>query len=97
MLAGFSRPERNLIAFLLNSRGFVELVIATIAYQAGLIDTALFSIVVAIGVIATIISPITARISMSRQLKLQERPKDARETEERLVTREPLTEGGKGA
>jgi Kef-type K+ transport system membrane component KefB len=72
-LAGFSRPQSNLIALLLNSRGFVELVIATIAYQAGLIDLALFSVVVGIGVITTIMSPITARISISRQLKQQER------------------------
>jgi Kef-type K+ transport system membrane component KefB len=86
MLAGFSRPQRSLIAFLLNSRGFVELVIATIAYQAGLIDTALFSIVVAIGVITTTISPITARMTISRQRELQEKPDAARETEEHLVT-----------
>jgi Kef-type K+ transport system membrane component KefB len=86
MLAGFSRPQRSLIAFLLNSRGFVELVIATIAYQAGLINTALFSIVVAIGVITTTISPITARMTISRQRELQEKPDEARETEEHLVT-----------
>jgi len=54
----------------------VELVIATIAYQAGLIDLALFSVVVGIGVMTTIISPVTARISLSRQLKRQEREAD---------------------
>jgi Kef-type K+ transport system membrane component KefB len=85
-LAGFSRPQSNLIAFLLNSRGFVELVIATIAYQAGLIDVALFSVVVAIGVITTIMSPITARITISRQLKHPEAQKDAQEADERAVT-----------
>ena len=78
-LAGFSRPDSNPIAFLLNSNGFVELVIATIAYQSGLIDLALFSVVVGIGVITTILSPITARTSMSRQLKAkrQEPAKEA--------------------
>jgi Kef-type K+ transport system membrane component KefB len=85
-LAGFSRPQSNLIALLLNSRGFVELVIATIAYQAGLIDLALFSIVVGIGVITTIMSPITARIAMSRQLKRHERREDVQEASERAIT-----------
>jgi Kef-type K+ transport system membrane component KefB len=85
-LTGFSRPQSNLIAFLLNSRGFVELVIATIAYQAGLIDLALFSIVVGIGVITTIMSPITARIAISRQLKRQEAQKVTEEASEPVVT-----------
>jgi Kef-type K+ transport system membrane component KefB len=84
-LAGFSRPESNVIAFLLNSRGFVELVIATIAYQSRLIDLALFSVVVGIGVITTIISPITARISISRQLLQQERQKVAQRSGERVI------------
>jgi Kef-type K+ transport system membrane component KefB len=84
-LAGFSRPQSNLIALLLNSRGFVELVIATIAYQAGLIDLALFSVVVGIGVITTIISPITARISISRQLKRQEREEATEEAREPVI------------
>jgi hypothetical protein len=53
----FGSLPSNVIALLLNSRGFMELVIATIAYQAGLIDLALFSIVVGIGVMTTIISP----------------------------------------
>jgi len=85
-IAGFSGPQSNLIAFLMNSRGFVELVIATIAYQAGLIDTALFSIVVGIGVITTTLSPITARISIRRQLSLQERMKATQEQREPAIT-----------
>jgi Kef-type K+ transport system membrane component KefB len=84
-LTGFSPPQSNLIAFLLNSRGFVELVIATIAYQAGLIDLALFSIVVGIGVITTIMSPITTRIAISRQLKRQERREELQEASERMI------------
>jgi len=89
-LAGFSGSESNLIAFLLNSRGFVELVIATIAYQSGLIDSALFSVVVGIGVMTTILSPITARLSISRQLKRQRR-QDAEETRGRAIT-PPVTD-----
>jgi Kef-type K+ transport system membrane component KefB len=71
-LAGFSSTESGLIASLVNSRGFVELVIATIAYQSGLISSALFSVVVGIGVITTILSPITSRFLLSRQVKRQE-------------------------
>jgi len=78
-LAGFSGPQSNVIAFLLNSRGFVELVIATVAYQSGLIGSALFSAVVGIGVITTIMSPVTARISLARQLRRRERQKVAQE------------------
>jgi len=84
-LVGFSRPQSSVIAFLLNSRGFVELVIATIAYQNELIDLALFSVVVGIGVMTTIMSPITVRIALSRQLKRQERQTATEETRE-LVT-----------
>lgn len=84
-LAGFSRPDRSLIALLLNSRGFVELVIATIAYQAGLIDTAIFSIVVAVGVITTALSPITARVAISRHLRPLARERPAPEADKETV------------
>ena len=67
-LAGFSSADSSTIAFLMNSRGFLELVIATITYQLGLIDLTLFSLVVAIGVITTVLSPITARISLRQSL-----------------------------
>jgi len=80
-LAGFSRAQSNVIAFMLNSRGFVELVIATIVYQSGLINLALFSVVVGVGVMTTIMSPITARIALSRQVKHPERQEEAREAQ----------------
>jgi Kef-type K+ transport system membrane component KefB len=67
-LAGFSSADSGTVAFLMNSRGFLELVIATITYQLGLIDITLFSLVVAIGVITTVLSPITARLSLKRTL-----------------------------
>jgi len=65
-LSRFSSRESSLIGFLMNSRGFVELVIATTAYQLGLIDQGIFSIVVSIGILTTIISPIAARNAMKR-------------------------------
>jgi Kef-type K+ transport system membrane component KefB len=67
-LVGFSSADSSTVAFLMNSRGFLELVIATITYQSGLIDLSLFSLVVAIGVITTVLSPITARISLRQSL-----------------------------
>lgn len=69
-LVGFSSGESSTIAYLMNSRGFLELVIATLAYQMGLIDLTLFSLVVAIGVITTVLSPITARISLKRTMRV---------------------------
>jgi Kef-type K+ transport system membrane component KefB len=65
-LARFSSAESLTIGFLMNSRGFVELVIAATAYQLGLIDQTLFSMVVGIGIITTIISPITSRMAIRR-------------------------------
>lgn len=69
-IARFSSAESVAIGFLMNSRGFLELVIAATAYQLGLVDQALFSMVVGIGIITTIISPITSRLAM-RRTKLQ--------------------------
>ena len=65
-LARFSRGESVTIGFLMNSRGFVELVIGATAYQLGLIDETLFSVVIAIGIITTIISPIASRFAIRR-------------------------------
>jgi len=66
-LVKFSNPQSVTIGFLMNSRGFVELVIASTAYGLGLIDQSLFSLVVAIGVLTTILSPIASRIVLSRK------------------------------
>lgn len=65
-LSKFSSGESLAIGFLMNSRGFVELVIASTAYGLGLIDVRLFSLVVAVGVITTIMSPIASRIAIRR-------------------------------
>jgi len=84
-LAGFSSWESGLIASLVNSRGFVELVIAAVAYQAGLISAALFSVVVGIGVLTTIMSPITSRYLLGRGLKHNERQERAQEAKEPVI------------
>jgi Kef-type K+ transport system membrane component KefB len=45
----------------MNGRGMVELVIASIGFSAGILDVKLFSVAVAIGVITTIMAPVSAR------------------------------------
>ncbi len=65
-LAGFSNFESFTIGNLVNSRGMVELVIATIGLEAGIIDETLFSVIVAVGFVTTVMAPIFARICIKR-------------------------------
>ena len=45
----------------MNGRGMVEMAIASIGYSMGIIDATLFSVVIAIGFITTIITPVIAK------------------------------------
>ncbi len=49
------------IGIILNARGVMELVIASIGYQRGLIDQGLFSTLILMGVVTTIITPLMFR------------------------------------
>ena len=69
-IIGFSNSESKTIGYLMNSRGMVELVIAVIGLEFGLVDNTMFSIIVAIGFITTLLAPIMSRISL-RHLKKQ--------------------------
>jgi Kef-type K+ transport system membrane component KefB len=60
-IVGFNREVSLAIGFLMNGRGMVELVIASIGFAAGVIDMTLFSIAVAIGLVTTILAPLTSR------------------------------------
>ena len=60
-LTKFSKDECMAIAFLMNGRGMVELVIASIGYSSGIIDSTIFSITVTIGWATTILAPILSR------------------------------------
>ncbi len=64
-IVGFSREVSLAIGFLMNGRGMVELVIASIGFAAGVIDMTLFSIAVAIGLITSILAPIMSRPMVS--------------------------------
>jgi len=57
----FSNHESLAIGCLMNGRGMVEMAIASIGYSMGLIDESLFSVVIAIGFITTIITPIITK------------------------------------
>lgn len=60
-LIKFSKDESLAIAFLMNGRGMVELVIASIGFSSGIIDSTIFSITVTIGWATTILAPILSR------------------------------------
>jgi Kef-type K+ transport system membrane component KefB len=65
-MVGFNQEISLAIGFLMNGRGMVELVIASIGFAAGVIDLTLFSIAVAIGLITSILAPVTSRPLVSR-------------------------------
>lgn len=56
-LAGYSRMESRVIAFGLNGRGIMELVIANIAFRKGFIGAGMFSALVLMGVVTTVVTP----------------------------------------
>jgi Kef-type K+ transport system membrane component KefB len=60
-LIKFTKNESLAIAFIMNGRGMVELVIASIGFSAGIVDSTLFSITVTIGWITTIMAPVFSR------------------------------------
>jgi len=65
-ISGFSNRQSSVIGYIMNGRGMVELVIATIGLEAGLLDMRLFSIIVAIGFITTLMTPVMARAGLTK-------------------------------
>jgi len=65
-LAGFDNPKAITIGLGLNARGMMELVIANIALQQGFIDISMFSILVMMALLTTIITPFMLRDAFSR-------------------------------
>ncbi len=60
-IAGLNRRVSLTIGIGLNARGIMELVIANIAYQTGLINAEIFSILVIMGVLTTVTTPIALK------------------------------------
>jgi Kef-type K+ transport system membrane component KefB len=65
-LAGLNSKVALVMGFGLNARGIMELVIANIAYKAGLINNEIFSILVIMGVLTTITTPIMLKWSFKK-------------------------------
>ncbi len=65
-LAGLDRRTSWIVGIGLNARGIMELVIANIAYKAGLISTEVFSILVIMGVLTTLTTPLMLKRGFRR-------------------------------
>lgn len=68
-IARFSNFESFTMGNLVNARGMVELIIATIGLEAGIIDETVFTVIVAIGFITTVMAPVFARICLKQTTK----------------------------
>lgn len=69
-------PAQSLgIGIILNGRGVMELVIANIAYERGFIEQDLFSTLVLMGVVTTMITPLLFRRWIMPQLTMEEQNK----------------------
>lgn len=60
-MIGMSRPEALGLGCVLNGRGVMELVVAGIAYQKGFIGQGMFSTLVMMGVVTTLLTPFLFR------------------------------------
>jgi len=58
---GLPHHEARGVAIVMNARGVMEMVIASIAYRAGLVDASLFSTLLIIGVCTTVCTPLLLR------------------------------------
>jgi Kef-type K+ transport system membrane component KefB len=65
-IAGLNRKMSNVIGIGLNARGIMELVIANIAYKADLISSEIFSILVIMGVLTTLTTPLMLKWGFKR-------------------------------
>jgi Kef-type K+ transport system membrane component KefB len=57
-VAGMSRHEAQGTAIVMNARGVMEMVVASIAYRAGLVDQSLFSTLLIVGIVTTLVTPL---------------------------------------
>ncbi len=69
-MAGLGKRESYTLGMGLNARGIMELVIANIALQNGFIDTSVFSILVLMGLVTTLVSPLFLKRSFNKLDKL---------------------------
>lgn len=67
-MQGFSRHEAQGTAIVMNARGVMEMVVASIAYRAGLVDQALFSTLLIVGIVTTMLTPVLLKHWQKRQV-----------------------------
>ncbi len=65
-IAGLNAKISRIIGFGLNARGIMELMIANIAHKSGLISDEIFSILVIMGVLTTLTTPIVLKWSFKK-------------------------------
>ena len=65
-LAGLENRISVILGIGLNARGIMELVIANIAFKAGYINAEIFSILIVMGVLTTLTTPIMLKWSFDR-------------------------------
>lgn len=65
-MAGLGRPEALGLGFILNGRGVMELVVAKIALESAFIDLPLFSTLLLVGMVTTLITPMLFRLVINR-------------------------------
>jgi Kef-type K+ transport system membrane component KefB len=66
LLAGLNKKTALTLGIGLNARGIMELVIANIAYKHGLISTEVFSILVIMGILTTLTTPMLLRYAFQK-------------------------------
>jgi Kef-type K+ transport system membrane component KefB len=72
-MIGMSHREAVGLGFILNGRGAMELVVAGIAYERGFIDANLFSVLVLVGVVTTLVTPMAFNAVVSRAQRVRYR------------------------
>ncbi|MGC4027173.1 MAG: cation:proton antiporter [Mesorhizobium sp.] len=74
---GMNNTEALGVGIILNGRGVMELVIASIAYQRGFIAQGLFSTLILMGVFTTIVTPLMFRRWVMPRLPAKASPKES--------------------
>ncbi len=72
-LAGYGHAKSLAMGMGLNARGIMELVIASIALENGFIDSSMFSILVTMALVTTVITPVMLKWAFNR---VKENPSD---------------------
>ena len=66
LACGMNRKEATVIGMAMNGRGAVELIVASIGLQLGLINDEIFSILVLIAFVTTSLPPISMKLYLDR-------------------------------